>query len=308
MLDLFDPGLLAATLRIATPLVLAAMGGVLCMQAGIFNIGLEGFMLMGAFFAIFTVDRIGSTVLGLVGGLVAGTVLGLVYGVAVLRYQADEIVAGIAINLLALGMTTFLLKTAFGASGVSRPMDMEMLPSVAIPLVKDIPVLGAALSGHTPLVYLSFGVVILTYIILFKTPFGLAVRSAGEKPEAARTAGIDPLRIKMLTILWSGALCGLAGAHLATGYVSEFSENMTQGRGFTAFTAIIFGANNPVWTFLACQVFAFADALGIRIQLEQFGLPPSILKMFPYVLAITVLTISSAVRLRRRGMAGEMLS
>jgi simple sugar transport system permease protein len=265
-------------------------------------------MLIGAFFAIYTVDRAGSTVLGLLGGVLAGAVLGLIYGVAVLRYKADEIVAGIAINLMALGTTTFLLKTAFGASGVYRPMDMVTLPPLVIPLVKDIPILGEALSGHNPLVYASFLIVIITYVLLFKTPFGLGVRSTGEEPEAARTAGINPQRIKMLTILWSGALCGLAGAHLSTGYVSEFSENMTQGRGFTAFTAIIFGNNHPVWTFLACLVFAVADALGIRVQLEGFGLPPSILKMFPYVLAIVVLTISSAVRKRQYALAGDVYS
>lgn len=298
---IFDAEVIASTLRIATPIVLAAMGGLLCMRAAVFNIALEGFMLIGAFAAIVAADLAGNVAFGLLGGMLGGMALSFIFGIAVLRWKADVIVAGIAINLLALGLTSFLLKTLFGRSGVYRPSELEPLPALALPLIQDIPLLGPALSGHTPLVYASFVLIAITYLVLFRTPFGLAVRATGEHPGAANTAGIKPDRVRLLAVIWSGALCGLAGAHMATGYVFEFSENMIQGRGFTAFTAIVFGAEHPFWTALACLLFAFADAIGIRIQLESIGIPPSVVKMFPYILAIIVFTIGSAARRRRHG-------
>ena len=300
-LSLFNVELLTATFRIATPLLLAALGGVLCMRASVFNIALEGKMLFGAFFAIWAVEQTGSTWLGLLGGMIAGIVAGLIFALATVRFKADHIIAGIAINLAAIGVTGFVLKVVFGVSGQYRPDNMIPLPSVNVPILRDIPLLGPALNNQTPMVYLSLFMVIVTYILLFRTPFGLAVRSVGEFPDAARTSGIKPEVIQWLVIIWAGALAGLAGAHLSTGYVSQFTERMTGGRGFTAFSAVIFGNSHPVFTFLATLVFGFAEALGIRVQLEGFGLPPSLLQTFPYILAIVVLTVSSAVRTRKAG-------
>ena len=176
-----------------------------------------------------------------VGGLLGGLVLSLVFAVSILRYKADHIVAGIAINLLALGVTGFLLKSIFDAQGVFRPTDMVPLPQIEIPLIADLPVVGDTVSGHTPLVYLTFIVVAITWVALYRMPAGLRLRSVGEQPDAARTAGIRVDRVRYQAIVWSGLLCGLAGAHLALGYSSEFTENMTQGRGFTAFVAAVFG-------------------------------------------------------------------
>jgi general nucleoside transport system permease protein len=296
---LFNAELLSASVRIATPLILAALGGLLCMRASVFNIALEGMMLTGAFFAIVVVDRTGSTPLGLVGGVISGIVVGVIFAVATIRFKADHIVTGIAINLGAIGVTGFALKAIFGISGQYQPSNMKALDPIDLPFVRDIPILGPMLNNHTPVIYLSLLMVVVTQILLFRTPFGLAVRSVGEYPDAARTSGIWPERVQWLVILWSGALCGLAGAHLSTGYVSQFTERMSAGRGFTAFTAIVFGASHPVYTFIACLIFGFAEALGFRIQLEGFGLPPSLVQAFPYVLAIVVLTVSSAIRMRR---------
>jgi ABC-type uncharacterized transport system permease subunit len=304
--NLFNPDLIASTLRIMTPILLAALGGLMCSRASIFNIGLEGFMLSGCFFAILLVDKIGNAWAGLLGGIVAGIAMSMIYGLFILKYKANQIVVGVAINLMALGITTFLLKAIYGVSGVYRPPHIEPLPAINIPFIKDIPILGLAFSGQTPMVYGSFILVVVTWIILFKTPFGLAVRSVGENPDSARTAGINPTFIQLLTIAWSGALCGLAGAHLSTGYVFEFSENMTQGRGFTAFTAIVFGNSHPLWSMLASLLFGFADAMGYRLQLQNVGIPPRFLLMFPYVLAIIVLTISSILRKQQRNMMGEV--
>lgn len=306
MQNLFDAGLFASSIRIMTPVLLAALGGLMCTRASVFNIALEGFMLSGSFFAILVVDKIGNPWVGLLGGILAGLVMSLIYGLFVLKYNANAIIVGIAINIGALGLTTYLLKAIYGVSGVYRPAAIEALPALEIPLIKDIPFIGTVLSGHTPVIYISFILVVVTFILLFKTPFGLAVRSVGENPDTVRTAGINPKLVQLLTILWSGALCGLAGAHLSTGYVFEFSENMTQGRGFTAFTAMVFGASHPVWTMIASFLFGFADALGYRLQLLNIGIPPKFIQMFPYFLAIVVLTVSSIVRKRQRGASSEI--
>ena len=300
MSGIIDADLFASTIRIATPILLVAMGGLFSLRAHVFNISLEGLMLFGCFFAIYAVDRTGNTWVGLAGGLIAGVILSGVYALSVIHLNVNAIMASIAVNFLGLGLTTFLVRPIFGTSGSYRPENMQSLPAIAIPLIKDIPFIGPILSGHTPMVYFAFIMVIIVYVVLFKTPFGLAIRSVGDNPEAARTAGINNNRIKWLIILWSGALCGLAGAHLATGYVSEFTENMTQGRGFTAFSAIVFGAEHPILVFIASLVFGFADAIGFRFQLEGFGLPPSIIRIFPYLLAIVALTFSTAIRTKRR--------
>lgn len=307
MSGMIDADLFAAVLRISTPILLVALGGLLSLKARIFNIGVEGFMIMGCFFSIFVVDRTGNLWLGLLGGAFAGMALSAIYGLAVIHFKANAIIASVGVNFLGAGLTTFLLRPIFNTSGAFRPPDMQPFPVVNIPLIKDIPFLGQVLSGHTPLIYGALLLVVITQILLFKTPLGLAIQSVGENPDAVRTTGINPTRIMWFVILWSGIFSGLGGAHLATGYVSAFSEDMTSGRGFTAFTAIVFGAENPIFTFLACLVFGFADAFGIRLELQGFGLNPSLIKMFPYLLAVLVLTISSIIRLRRQKSARQLL-
>lgn len=299
--NLINPELFASTIRISTPIILAAMGGLLCMRARVFNIALEGFMLIGAFFAIVVIEWThGNAWLGLLGGIISGIITSFLYAFVIIRLKADQIIVGIAINLFGYGLSSFLLMALFNSPGVYRPTIINKIPDLNIPLLKDIPYIGDTFAHYSPIVYFSFLMVIVTFIVLYKTPFGLAVQSVGEEPEAARTAGIRPEIIQLLVIIWSGALCGLAGAYLSSGIVSEFVENMVQGRGFTAFTAIVFGANNPIWTFLASILFGFADALGIRIEIMGSGMPASILKMFPYILSIIVLTIGSARRLKHR--------
>jgi simple sugar transport system permease protein len=307
---LFDLDIFAASIRVSIPIMLAALGGLLCLRAGVFNIALEGQMLVGSFTAIVVTEwtvgigqtlGLPSTWFGIIGGLLGGLALSMVFAVSILRYRADHIVAGIAINLLALGVTGFALKTIFDAQGVFRPTDMVPLPKIMFPVIEDIPLVGETISGHTPLVYLTFVIVGITWVALYRMPRGLNLRSVGEQPDAARTAGIGVHRVRYQAIAWSGLLCGLAGAHLSLGYASEFTENMTQGRGFTAFVAAIFGQLDPILTMLASLVFGFAEALGLRIQLEGIGLSPAIVQMFPYILAVVVLTISSGLNLRRRG-------
>jgi len=306
----FNADTIASMLRIATPLALAAIGGLLCQRAAVFNIALEGFMLMGSFASIaFVVLSGGSVWIGLLGSIFAGVVLSAVFGLSVIRFKANAIIAGIAINLFSLGMTSYLLRAAFDVQGRLKPAVIHKLEPVTLPLIDKIPFIGKAISGHSIVTYFSIVLVILTYILLFRTETGLKICAVGESEDAARTAGIRPDRIRWLVVLLSGAFCGMAGFYLSTEIVSQFSENMVQGRGFTAFTAVVFGAAHPIAVWLVTLLFGLADAIGIRIELAGTGIPPSIIKMFPFILAIVALTISSySEKLRMKGrLSGRRL-
>lgn len=292
--NIFDASVISAMFRIATPLTLAALGGLMCQKAGVFNIALEGFMLVGAFAGVAFVQATGSAFIGLVGAMIFGALISALFALAVVKFKADHIIAGIAINIMSLGLTSYLLKAIFSVQGSIRLGEYTKVPNVKIPIIGDIPGIGEAIGMQSIVTYVSILLVIITIVIINKTSYGLNVRSLGESEDAALTAGVKPSRIKWSVILISGLLCGLAGAYLSTSVVSEFSENMVQGRGFNAFTAVVFGNANPLATWLVTLLFGFADAIGIRIELAGTGIPPSIVKMFPYLLAIVALTVSAA--------------
>lgn len=306
MSEIFNAELIAATIRMTAPLLLVALGGLMCQRAEIFNIGLEGCMLSGAFFAIFFIHLSGNCFIGLLGGILGSVALSLVYALFVIKFRANHILTSLAINYTATGLTSFLLSPLYGVRGGFRPDNMQTLPKLDIPLIKDIPVVGDVLSGHTITVYLAIVLIFVTYILLFKTPFGMLVRSVGINENAVRTAGVKPETIRLLVILWAGVLCGIAGTHLTAGYASEFTENITSGRGFTAFSAIVFGGAHPIYSSLACLLYGFADAIGIRIELSKLGMSADLIKTFPYMLAILAISVSSFVRLRRRVSTKEL--
>ena len=297
----------AATLRIATPLILAAMGGLLCQKAGVFNIALAGFMLIGAFCGAAAVMLSGGSAwIGFAGAMLGGLLISALFGLAVVRFRANQIISGIAINMMGLGLTSYLMRAAFHVQGSLRVGDIiTKIPTTNIPLIKDIPYLGGIIGSQHIVTYFSLLVVILVAVTLKRTSYGLSVCSLGESEDAARTAGVKPERVKWSVILLSGLLCGLAGAYLSTNIVSEFAENMIQGRGFNAFTAVVFGNASPLATFLVTLLFGYADAVGIRLELLGTGIPPSIIKMFPFALAIIALSISSALRGRRHRQAAS---
>lgn len=302
--NFLNPGVWAAMLRIATPLMLAAMGGALCEKAGVFNIALEGHMLIGAFVGIaVTHYTMGNVWLGMLGAMVFGVLYSCLFGLAVVRFKANHIISSIALNMLGVGLTSFLLRAMFNVQGSVRPQAINKLAPVSIPLIRNIPYLGEILSEQSIVTYAAVLVVVLVYVLLNKTRAGLNIRSVGENVDAARTAGINPAAVQWKVILICGALCGLAGAYLSTTIVSQFSEDMVQGRGFNAFTAVAFGGANPIATGLVTLLFGYADAIGIRLELMGTAMPPSIIKMFPFVLAVVALTISSySGKLKRMGI------
>ncbi len=291
--------LLAATIRITTPILLMAMGGMICERANVFNIALEGIALVGAFFAVTAVSFSGGSVwMGLLGGVVFGVLYSALFALMITRFKANHIITSIALNTLASGLTQFLLRAIFDSQGTYAPPVINKLSNITIPVLCDIPLL-KAFSDHSIVTYASLVVVAVLYVYLYKTSAGLRLWSVGESEDAARTAGVNINATKWKAVLVSGALCGLGGAYLSVISVSNFTKGMVAGRGFTAFTSYTFGGATPIGSALASLLFGFAEALGIRIELLGLKIPASIVDMFPYTVALLALAYSSWARDRR---------
>lgn len=295
LLSILTVALFAATVRAATPLILAALGGIFSERTGVVNIALEGIMLTGAFFAVlgsYTASNMGlgptiSPWIGVLAAVVFGVILSAIHAVVSIRFKADQIVSGVAINILSLGLTGFLLQFIFNTSGNSP--SVPNLPAVAIPLLSSIPIIGEVFFNQSPLVYVAYIAIPLTAFVLFRTPLGLRMRSVGEHPKAADTVGVNVFKLRYLGVLLSGVLAGLAGAYLSIGQLNIFSENMTNGRGYIALAAVIFGKWNPWGALGACLLFGFADAIQISLQNAGVNIPSEFLLMLPYVLTLIAL-------------------
>lgn len=287
-----------ATLRLTTPIILAAMGGVLSQQAGLVNIALEGFMLAGAFAAVQGSFYTHSAWVGTGAAVLTGTTLALVFAFFVLRLRANLIVAGLAVNILALGGTGYLLQVLYGTRGAFAPQGLQGLGTVHIAGLSAIPVLGPILNDHSPLVYSTWILVVLTHLFLTRTVVGLRVRATGENPEAAASVGVPVRPLQYAMVLASGALSGLAGAQMSLGNLQLFVYNMSNGRGFMALAAVFFGQARAWPTALGGLVFGLFDALQIRLQ-TTVGVPPQITQMLPFVSIVAILTWVSYGRLRR---------
>jgi general nucleoside transport system permease protein len=287
--NVLTAGLLASTLRFATPLAFAAMGGIFSERSGVVNIGLEGMMLMGAFFSVWGSIWSGSWVIGLLMAMVFGGLLAFVHAFFSIHLRADQIVSGFAVNLMALGLTGYLFSSIY-ASGI--PSGVSRVPNVTLGWLDHIPAVGNFLVGVfgelNLLVWLMFGVVIASYIVLFKTPIGLRIRSVGEHPRAADTVGISVYGVRYAAVTLSGVLAALGGSFLSIGFTGTFAENMTSGRGFIALAAVIFGKWRPGWAFAATLLFGFGFALSIPLQREA-DISENLISTLPYVLTLIAL-------------------
>lgn len=291
METLLDPALLLdflrTSLRLSIPLVFAAVGGVLSERSGVYNIGLEGMILMGAFGATVGAFFGDSPWVGLVVGALSGLLAALILAVLGVSLGVNQIVTGIAINLLVLGLTSFLSRVVFGAQ--ANTLRVPGFMPVAIPGLSAIPILGPVLFRQDLLVYLMYATVPLLYALMFATPWGLAIRAVGENPAAADTAGISVTRVRYACVLASGVLAGLGGCYLVLSQVFLFSEHMSAGKGFIALAAVILGRWNPVGALLACLLFGLFDALQLRLQFSNPDVPYQIFVMLPYVASILAL-------------------
>jgi general nucleoside transport system permease protein len=275
--------LLAAMLRFATPLTFAAIGGLFSERAGVVNIGLEGMMLSGAFFAILAADKAGSWAVGLLAAVLAGGLLALIHAFFSIHLRADQIVTGTAINFLALGVTGYLYIDIYGTRGV--PTGVSRIPNVTLPEVEGLYFVGPLLGDVNLMIWLGVLLVPTSYLVLFKTTFGLRLRSVGEHPRAADTVGISVYGVRYACVTVSGMLAALGGAYLSIGFVGSFAENMTKGRGFIALAALIFGNWRPVGAFAAALLFGFSSALAQRLP-EYSESGATLFQTLPYVLTL----------------------
>ena len=286
ILDVINVGLFAAALRMATPIVYAALGGIFSEWVGVINIGLEGMMLTSAFTAVTVTHYTGNPWLGVAGAVAVGGLMGFLHAVLTVRFSGNQIVSGTGINVFAMGFTAYMCQVIYGSRGASE--SVPGLRPLAVPVLVDLPVLGPVLGAHTPLVYVMLAVVVSSYVVLFRTPLGLRIRAVGEHPTAAETAGVDVYRVKFLCVTVSGMLAGLGGAFMSLGHLNLFTYGMTGGRGFIAMAAMIFGKWMPFGSFWAGLLFGLADALQMRLQALGL-LPPQIILTIPYLLTVAVL-------------------
>ena len=275
--------LAAATLRYATPLTFAAIGGMFSERSGVVNIGLEGMMLTGAFFAALGADRTGSWVLGLGIGMAAGGVLALIHALFSIHVRADQIVSGTAINFLALGATGYLYIDIYGEEGT--PTDLPEIPDIRLSAIEEISFVGGVFGQLNLLIWLSFALLVASWLVMFKTPIGLRIRSVGEHPRAADTVGISVYGVRYAAVVTSGVLAAAGGAYISIGFVHSFSENMTAGRGFIALAALIFGMWRPFGAFAAALLFGFSTALAQRLP-EYSESAATLFQTLPYVLTL----------------------
>jgi ABC-type uncharacterized transport system permease subunit len=275
------------TLEAAALLLLPALGGVISERSGVVNIAMEGMMLTGAFFSVVADLAWHNPWLATMVGIVAGGLMALIHAVVSIRFRADQIVSGIAINIFAAGLTVFLVNRLYGLADVGHVGQANLLPYVNIPLLDQIPFLGRVLFQQNVVVYAALILLVVVHLVLFRTRLGLRIRAVGEHPQAADTAGIDVYVIRYGSVITSGLLSGLAGAFLAIGISNTFVPNMTDGRGYIALAAMIFGKWTPFGAFVACLIFGLGQAIydnNSIIHVSQY-----LLSMLPYVLTLLVL-------------------
>lgn len=287
--SILSAAFIASVLRISTPLILPALGGLISELSGAINIALEGIMLVAAFTGVVVSAYLESTILGVLAGILAGVLIAFILGWFHLYLETDIILAGTAINILATGGTIFMLFVLTGDKGNSSSLASAMVPNVNIPLIEDIPFIGRIISGQHIFVWLAFILTWVVSIFLYRTPFGAHLRAVGESPEAAESLGINVNRIRMAAMLISGFLASLGGLTMSMAYLPLFQREMTAGRGFIALAAVYLGGRKPWGTLLAAILFGFADALSN--QLGSLNIPSQLVQMIPYVVTILALAL-----------------
>ncbi len=280
-------GLINGMISGATPILLAALGGAFTFYAGVFNIAMEGMMLTGAFFAVLGSYYFDSWLMGVLLAILGSLVMALIFILFAVVLDTDEFVTGIALNLFAVGATTYMLRQIFKVKGVFASPAIQPMPALKIPLIADIPVLGQILSGQNVMVYIAVAVTFLSWFLVFRTRYGLRLRAAGYNAACLDSSGVPSNRLRVSSLLLCGVLCGLAGAFLSLGYVNLFAENMSAGRGWISLAAIILVSGHPLGVALISLVFGFSDGLGLLLQ--GYQVPAQFTSMVPYVATLIAL-------------------
>jgi simple sugar transport system permease protein len=291
---ILSPAFLASVLRVTTPILLPALGGLVSELAGVINIALEGIMLTAAFVGVVISAYTQSAWAGLAAALAASAILALGLAFLHLELKADLILTGLAFNLLASGGTVFALYSLTGDKGTSAKLASRVMPTVDVPLLEAVPILGPVLNHHNVMVYAAFLMVGVIALLLYHTPWGIHVRAVGAHPEAAASVGLNVRALRYQALLLSGLLAGLGGAYMSMGYLQIFQRDMTAGRGFIALAAVFMGRRHPLGTMLAALLFGAADALAS--QLGNLRIPPQWVQMIPYVATVMALAVYAIVQ------------
>jgi ABC-type uncharacterized transport system permease subunit len=279
--------LLALTLVKATPLTLGSLSGIFCERSGVVNIAIEGMMLTAAFTGFTASFFTGSNAVGILVAILTGALMALLHAVLSIRFKMDQIISGTVINLMAIGLTGYFNRVLYFGRTVPG---VETLPHLEIPVLSGIPVLGPVLFNHQPIVYAMMILVIVAHVVMFYTNWGLRTRAVGEHPRAADTLGINVFRTRYINVVIGGMIAGLAGAFLSLEAVGTFEKLMSNGRGFIALAAMIFGKWTPFGSLAAALLFGFAEALSVQLQIWGVTvIPYQFLSMLPYVLTIIIL-------------------
>jgi len=302
-MDIFQQSLILmdSTLRVSVVLLLACLAGLYSERAGIFDIGLEGKLLISAFFSAAVSFETGNVWLGVLAGVAASMVFSIIHGVASITYRGNQLIAGVALNFLASGLTIVIGHAWFKIGGQSPALPNDSrFHEITLPFadtLRDIPFLGPlyadVISGHKPLVYIAFAIVPFTWWLLYRTRFGLRLRAVGENPASVDTAGVSVIRYRYAAVLIAGVLCGLGGAYLATSQASAFGREMSAGRGFIALAALIFSKWRPWYALMACLLFGFLEAVSnLYPNIDVFGvfeIPVQFTQALPYILTVVIL-------------------
>jgi simple sugar transport system permease protein len=287
-----------SVLRVTTPILFAALGALISNRAGIINIGMEGIMLVSALAGVIVSAYTHSAWVGLLGAVLSGTLIAGILAFFTLKFKTHIILGGVAINMFASGGTVFILYLLSGDKGSSTSLASKVLPSLQIPLLKDIPVLGPILSGHHILTYFSILSVFVVYYLLNRTPLGLRIRSVGENPHAAQSVGVNVIKIQYTALLLSGFFASLGGAYMSMGYLSLFTRDMVAGRGWIAIAAESMGRSTTVGTALTSLLFGAADALSNALQVLK--IPAELIATLPYVATVIGLIIYAVSETRKK--------
>lgn len=298
---IFSIAFLFSIVRVSTPIIFGALSSMLSEHCGISNIGIEGIMLTSALTGVIVSAAAGGNAwVGLLAAALGGALLGLLLGFIVMRLGTDPTIAGIAYNLTAGGATVFFLYLAAGEKGNSSSMLSGVLPTIHIPIIQSIPFAGQILSGHNLLTYVAFLLVPFFSWLLYRTTFGLHVRSVGESPEALESVGVSIKKTRYIALAVSGLLAALGGAYMSMGYVSYFVRDMSAGRGFIAIAATALGNKRPVPVLLACLLFGVADAFASNPNTQSVGIPTELVGTIPYLVTIAALVLYSWKRMKQR--------
>ena len=280
-----------SVIRVTTPILFAALAALITNKAGVINIGIEGIMLISSLSGVIVSAYTQSVILGLLGAIISGVAVSLVMAVFALKLKSDLVLTGLAINMFASGFTVYLLYVVCNDKATSTVLKSLVVPQAEIPFIKDIPILGEILSGHNMLTYLAFFSVFLIWIVVYKMPIGMRIRSVGENPDAAKSVGVNIIKVQFTAIIISGVLAALGGAYMSMGYMSWFSRDMIAGRGFIGLAAQNLGGATPSGTLFAALVFGLADALSNILQ--TLSVPAEFIQMIPYLTTIFGLIIYS---------------